>query len=251
MKPYYEDESSTIFHGDCIEVLRGIGDGAVDISVTSPPYNLNKKASGGGTSKRDYSDWYADEMPERAYRAWQTTVLEELCRVCKSSIFYNHRIRYAWHSRNNFRTPSNIYHPLDWLKDFPIWCEIVWYRSGTTGHGNGRFRLADERIYQIKKPTLFNDDGVSTVWTILPERDSEHPCPFPVEIPTRCITSTTSPNDCVIDPFCGSGTTLIAAKRLGRRSIGIEREEKYCEMAAKRMFEQEPVLPEPTPTKGE
>ena len=212
-------------------------DNSVDITITSPPYNLNKKASGGGTSKQNYDEWYADDMPELEYQSWQKTVVQELMRVTRGSVFYNHRIRYAWHSRNKFRTPSNIYHPLQWLGDFPVWCEITWHRCGTTGHANGRCRLADERIFQLGKPTKFHDMGYTTVWSIPPSKNDGHVCTFPSELVARCIKMTTDTGDIVFDPFMGVGTTGMVATELKRNFIGIELDLQYYNLATARLTE--------------
>lgn len=75
---------------------------------------------------------------------------------------------------------------------------------------------------------------VSNVWTIQPERRGGHPAPFPVELAMRCVRLSTWPDEVVLDPFCGSGSTLVAAKLLGRRAIGVEISEAYCELAANR-----------------
>lgn len=75
---------------------------------------------------------------------------------------------------------------------------------------------------------------MSDVWRITPERgNKEHPAPFPVELAERCIGSTSA--RVVLDPFCGSGTTCVAAKRLGRSWIGIDKSERYCEGARARL----------------
>jgi len=80
------------------------------------------------------------------------------------------------------------------------------------------------------------NDTKLTVWNLPPEREvNGHPCPFPVQIPQRLIASSCHPDGVVLDPFMGSGTTLRAAKDLGRNAIGIEIEEKYCEIAAERL----------------
>lgn len=77
--------------------------------------------------------------------------------------------------------------------------------------------------------------GLGTIWRIPKEQNKPHPVAFPVQIPSRCISAATDVGDTILDPFMGSGTTLRAAKDLGRKAIGIELEERYCEIAAKRL----------------
>jgi DNA modification methylase len=83
----------------------------------------------------------------------------------------------------------------------------------------------------------------STVWSICPVGGAarnghgrgEHPAPFPTELARRCIRLSTWPGETVLDPFCGSGSTLVAARALGRRAVGIERSEEFCELAVRRL----------------
>lgn len=221
----------SVFDGDCLKTLKTMPDNIVDLVVTSPPYNLNKRASGGGSSKRSYEGWYFDDMPEPEYQEWQKDVLRELCRVCKGSIFYNHKVRYAWHSRNKHKVDNRIYHPLHWLGEFPIWAEITWDRMSTSGHGNGRVRMADERIYQIQKPVVHNDIGLSTVWRMSPSKNKGHVCTFPIKLPENCIEMCTEEGMLVLDPFCGVGTTGLACKKLNRSFIGIDINPDYARVA--------------------
>jgi DNA modification methylase len=73
------------------------------------------------------------------------------------------------------------------------------------------------------------------VWHITPARRDGHPAPFPVELAARCVRLSTWPGETVLDLFAGSGTTLVAARRLGRKAIGVEASERYCELAAGRL----------------
>jgi site-specific DNA-methyltransferase (adenine-specific) len=82
------------------------------------------------------------------------------------------------------------------------------------------------------------------VWKIAPEQYEGHPAVMPAELASRCILIGTNRDGTVLDPFCGSGTTLRTAKDLGRKAIGIEIEERYCEVAAKRLS-QEVLFGEP------
>lgn len=236
-----EFEHGVLHNADCSDVLKEIE--AVDAVVTSPPYNLNKAYSGGGDSdtsksyEEKYGKWYFDDMPEDEYQAWQKDLIAAMIEKCRGSIFYNHRIRYAWHSRNKKRNKSNIYHPLDWLSDFPIWTEIIWDRLGA-GTPNNRVNLRHEYIYQINRPAGGDLSGESSVWQITPDRERNgHVCPFPVLLAERCLKIGTDPGHIVFDPFMGSGTTAIACMKMGRRFIGAELDPETFEASVKRLHE--------------
>jgi DNA methylase len=104
--------------------------------------------------------------------------------------------------------------------------------------------VASSGTWERPTPEGLNDwrDGMggwqglcSTVWNLRPADRHGHPAPFPVELARRCIRLSTWPGETVLDPFAGTGTTLLAARQLGRRAIGIEGSERYCEMAAARL----------------
>lgn len=227
---------ATLYLGDCRDILPTLP--KVDIVVTSPPYNLVREGSGGSTTTFDshearYKKWYPDELPEEDYQAQQKEVVGLCLERCNGSVFYNHKVRYALSRR------GAIYHPLDWLREFPLWCEIIWDRCGQLGNNTPRFAAQDERIYQIGRPVTFDRAGLSTIWRFPPTKSTGtgHVCAFPVELPRRCIATSSLPTSTVLDPYTGSGTTGIAATQLGRSFIGIERDPCAFDIACRRIEE--------------
>lgn len=225
----------TVVQGDCLELMKQLPDGCVDAVITSPPYNLVKENSGGSTTywpehDERYQKWYDDEMPEHDYQLRQKREIVEMLRVSAGSVFYNHKVRYALARR------GEVYHPMTWLRDFPLYCEIIWDRCGATGGNSGRYLLADERVYQLKPPRVFNGAlGLTNVWRIPPEHVDGHVCAFPVQLVENCILPNTGPGMTVLDPHMGSGTTGVAAKKLGRHFLGFEISPEYCQIARDRI----------------
>ena len=227
----------TLYHADCRDVLPLLG--KVDLVVTSPPYNQRIdtfKPSGMHKETAwvdNISSGYSDSMPEDEYQKWQADVLVMCYGAIREtgSVFYNHKVRWR---------DGVMIHPLTWIPTDGVRLrqEIIWARDGSCTLNARMFGPSDERIYWIAKGRhKWNQEcvGFLTVWKINSKRFKSHPCVYPVEIPRRCIMATTDKGDTVVDPFTGSGTTLRAAKDLGRKAIGIEIEEKYCKIAAERL----------------
>lgn len=247
MKPYYNHAGITIYHGDCRDILPTIRD--VSLTVSSPPYNqlssllreptgIWARSSGGlGWVRAWQESGYADALPEETYQERQNYVFEMVGESTKpgGSLFYNHQVRWR---------DGEMLHPIEWFKPkyWDIREEIIWDRGGGMMMNARMFCRFDERILWFTKGQdwTWNQEsvGFGTIWKISIEQNKEHPVAYPQEIPSRCIAAASSLNDLVLDPYCGSGTTLRAAKDLGRRAIGIEIEEKYCEIAAKRLSQE-------------
>lgn len=243
-KPYYADDAVTIYNGDCRDVLASLGS-HVATTVTSPPYNtLGSRVPAKPTGMHANSGWlasvrehgYADDMDESEYIAWQVDVAASVRRVTRpgGSLFYNHKVR--------FRDKIAL-HPYATVAQFDGWYlrqELVWERPGAVAFNARMFAPSDERIYWCVRDDgdhVWNQEAASylSVWHMRPPDDVYgHPCPYPDILPKRCIIATTHPGDVVLDPFMGSGTTLFAAKALGRKAIGIDIDERYCEIAAGR-----------------
>ncbi|MDD5220090.1 MAG: site-specific DNA-methyltransferase [Candidatus Bipolaricaulis sp.] len=237
MKPYYQDEWTTIYLGDCREILPQLE--VFDLGVTSPPYNSKKQwwECGSNGMFKDMAHkftrgggWYPDEIPEDEYQAREKKLVAMALSKCSGSICYNHKVRYA------FKRAGRSFHPIEWLPAEKLWCEIIWDRMSGVTFNSRRPVVSDERIFVLGRPKIYHNIGLNTVWRIVPDREApEHPCAFPLAIPKRLIAMFTNPGDMVLDYYAGSGTTLVAAKQLNRKSIGIEIEEKYCELAVKRL----------------
>jgi len=225
---------------DARDGLRQLPNRCVHAVVTSPNYNLVRDWHGAvRRSSRQFKQfeklqekWYRDIMPEAEYQEEQKRYVREMMRVCRGSVFYNHKVRYAFKRRGTY------YHPMHWLSEFPIWCEIIWDRNGGRPSNTPRYLVSDERIYQIGRPARWRKTSLTTVWRINARPQGlRHVCPFPVELVRNCIEPSTAPGDIVLDPFMGSGTTAEGALQLGRHVLGFEIDPVMCEEANERIAE--------------
>ncbi len=235
-----DDFTNKIICGDCITVMKDIPDQSIDLVVTSPPYNLKIRKTFGNTQnwkgkwnksklQSQGYDQHNDYMPEDKYIPWQKSVLAECFRVIKEdgAIFYNHK----WRVQDGlYQQRSEI------VEGLPLRQIIIWKKKGGINFNEGYFLPTYEVIYIIAKPKFklapkMNRYG--DVWDIAQERNSWHPAPFPVELASRCIQSSTG--KLVLDPFVGSGTVPVACKMLNKDYIGIEISQNYCSQAEDRV----------------
>ena len=204
MKPYYEDDAVTIYHGDCREILPTLG--PVDLVLTDPPYGINWQ-----TNYSRFSRGSADKSPV----AGDTEDFDP-----------QFLLKYP----NVILWGANHY-----AKNLPVGSWMVWDKRDKDG---GSF-LSDGEI------AWWNHGYGLYIRSISGQRHRSvagglHPTQKPVGLMHWCIEKAGGQGT-VLDPFMGSGTTLRAAKNLGRRAIGIEIEERYCEVAVKRLAQE--VLP--------
>lgn len=246
VKPYYEQDGITIYHGDCMDVMPAVFPsvihGEVDLVVTSPPYNMGLVPGGNGRGMyrpgannkagrfRDgYSGHNDDALEQSEYDDWQRAALAEMWRISQLGVFYNHRPRVE---HGQIRTPLGMNFGL------PLRQIIIWDRGTGIDVNLRNYCTRQEWILLFAHSDFALIDhsasGVGDVWRLgMEHSETGHPAPFPVSLPTRALETTGARS--VLDPFMGSGTTLRAAKNLGRRAIGIEIEERYCEIAARRL----------------
>ncbi|MBA7639465.1 Modification methylase DpnIIB [subsurface metagenome] len=242
MKPYYQDEWVTIYHGDCREILPQLPDDSVDLVLTSPPYNVGKE--------------YEIDIPRDDY----TQLLTETAYHLRLKLKDDGRV--CWNVANTMGLGDKVFSPLHLslnaltgvtlrLRDIIVWNQL---NSGNdTAWGSYCSASAPWLRHQCESVIIAYKDkwkkenkGISTItsaqfmkftvdlWSMPCALNSKHPTPFPEELAVRCLLLYSYQGDFILDPFLGSGTTAFCAKKLLRHCIGIEIEEKYCEIAAKR-----------------
>ena len=224
--------------GDTLKTLQKIDSDYFDLSISSPPYNKGKNQ--GDIIKKVEYDSYDDNLPEEVYQEHQIKVLNEVFRTIKpgGSFFYNHKCR--WEN-------GSMIHPIIWLSktNWILNQEIIWNRKITGNLRGWRFWQTDERIYWLYKPNhskigkelLPKHAKFTGIWDIMPENNNPHPAPFPIEIPTRIIYSIfdDEKDKIVLDPYCGSGTVVVAANLFQCRWCGIDISQNYLDMAKNRL----------------
>ncbi|MCX6378928.1 MAG: site-specific DNA-methyltransferase [Armatimonadetes bacterium] len=225
--------------GDSLRMMRALPDETFDLMVTSPPYNL-KNSTGNGLKNGSGGKWanarlmqgyanYDDCMPHEEYAEWQRNCLTEMLRLTKEdgAIFYNHK----WRVQAGLLQDRQ-----DIVAGFPIRQIIIWKRKGGINFNAGYFLPTYEVIYLIAKPKFRlapEANHYGDIWEFKQEMNNVHPAPFPVDLISRIISSTSA--EFVLDPFMGSGTTAHVARKLNRSFLGIEVASEYCEMAIKRL----------------
>lgn len=213
MKPYYEDGSVTIYHGDCREILPSL---TADVLVTDPPYGVALSGkSTKWTARTGIGYATFDDTPEAVERD-VIPLVASLTATMRAIVTPG--VRMMW------RYPE------------PTTTGAIYYPSGA-GPGRWGFICWQPILYYGKCPYLAagmgsRPDSFSTTEAAEP---NGHPVPKPIRTMRWLVTKASLPGETVLDPYMGSGTTLRAAKDLGRKAIGIELDERYCEIAARRM----------------
>lgn len=208
MTPYYSDETVTIFHGDCAVIAPQLG--TFDLLCTDPPYGIgeargrNKSRSKLAKSK-DYGDaTWDDATPE----SWLLDMLRARSRF--QIIF----------GGNYFSLP-------------PSQCWLVWDKD------NGESDFADCELAWTNFPSAVRRKRYRWAGMLQepgrPKEERVHPTQKPLAVMSWALSLCPDKPTSAFDPFMGSGTTLRACKDLGIKAVGIEREERYCEIAARRM----------------
>ena len=187
--------------GDCLDILKNFPDDCVDLVLTDPPYGINVCKMNLGfsaASRMNKGDWDKIAPSKKAF--------ELILQISKTQIIWGgnyfelppSRGFLVWDKGGSFRN-----------RDFAE-CEYAWYSKDSNA-----------KIFQ-RNPLACGD-----------YKDKQHPTQKPLSLMLWCLKH--AEGNLILDPFCGSGTTCVAAKMLGRRYIGIDISEKYCEIARQRL----------------
>ncbi|MCQ3930852.1 MAG: site-specific DNA-methyltransferase [Chloroflexi bacterium] len=253
--PYYQHSQCLIYQGDCLDYMRRMPNEIIDLTVTSPPYNIGKA--------------YEDTRPLDEYLAWCEDWIQEVHRLSTASGSFWLNLGYLAISDRAKAIPIPY---LLWQRiPFFLIQEIVWqYGAGVAGRKffsprnekflwyvknpeQYTFNLDDVRDPDVKYPHQKKNGKIKVnpigknpgdVWQFkkvtsgqnrASKERTPHPAQFPEEVIERIILASSNEGDLIFDPFIGSGTTAAVALRLQRRVIGFEIQPDYCAITAARL----------------
>lgn len=234
----------TLYHDDCLTVLKTLPDKSIDLVVTSPPYNMQTRIRGDGYSKREKAnnfsrkyEEFSDDMSIDDYYDFHSSVMRELFRV-SSLIAYN--IQVVTGSKESLFKMIGDFHKE--IKDIIIWDK---------GYGQPAMHpvvlnRATEFIIMLDPEARagrafsqfsFERGTLSDIWRIPRERsvDTGHHAIFPLELADQLIVNFSTVGHTIFDPFMGTGTTGVSAIMNKRKFIGVELQEKYFTTATDRI----------------
>ena len=255
MRIYFQkDDEVVLYQGDAVEILKKLPESFVDLIITSPPYNVGKLYGKDVNDTKSYEEYlkFAKSWLEGAYQ-----VLKYGGRIAvnvPSCIQQSTRSKYAYMAYDYVRLMREVgFIDMDWIvwvktvNGLPVAKDTAWGSWCSPSHPYVRdaceyiivmAKGSRKRVDRKGKNDITSEEFMqftTNVWMISPTRDREHPAVFPKELPYRLIKLYTWKEDVVLDPFSGSGTTLIVGVELGRKMIGIEIEERFCELIVKRL----------------
>ena len=246
---HFQNEKFTLIHDDVLTTSR-VDDNSVDLVITSPPYNVDIQYNShkDDVSYMDYLEfskkwmsrcfaWLKEDgrfclnIPLDKNKGGQQSVGADLTTIAKEVGFHYHSTiiwnegnisrRTAWGSWKSASAPYVI---------APVELIVVLYKDKWK-------KISGSKISDIERNEFM--DWTNGLWAFNGESKKRigHPAPFPIELPRRCVKLFSYVDDVVLDPFSGSGTTLIAAVANNRKGIGIDIDKKYCKLAKNRILE--------------
>lgn len=230
-RPYYEHGGIAIYHGDCWVTLSRLG-GTADVIITDPPYD-KQTHEGARTTRKE-----ADGGNRVCIHGIDFEPITDPAEVARLLIVHARRWVIAFCA-------------LEQLGAYRAGAEVngAWVRSGVWHRLAGAPQFSGDRPAQgaegiaimhaphAGERMRWNGHGSAAVWAapVVHSSVRVHPTEKPLSLISSLVADFSEPGELIVDPFCGSGTTLVAARNHGRRAIGIEQDERYCEMAARKL----------------
>jgi DNA modification methylase len=244
--PYYDEGGITIYCGDCRDVLPTLETASVDMIFMDPPYGHNNNNNGDLIHRREAALGVRATRPEDA-RPIANDGPEDASALVRFLFAQARRLLRAGGCcccccGGGGPDPQFARWSL-WLDEAMEFKQMIVWDKGGLGMGWHYRRNYETVLVANKSGAAVKWNGGNTTPNVIrlsgikPTAD-EHPTPKAVELPEFFIRLHSDPGDVILDPVCGAGPTLVAAKNLGRRAIGIEIEERYCEIAAKRLAQE-------------
>lgn len=202
-EPYYDDGQVTVYNADCLTVLPHLNKAAA--VLTDPPYNVGLDYGDIDDQRANYAGWCKRWFAECRRLAPRIALTPGIANVG------------LWHH----------------LGDDPDWM-VAWHKPGTMKRCHVGFNNWEPVLLWGRLPRQTSDVVVASLQPLEPGLDW-HPCPKPLKWATGLVAMLSEPGDLIVDPFMGSGTTMRAARDMGRRYIGIEISERFCARAVQRL----------------
>jgi site-specific DNA-methyltransferase (adenine-specific) len=225
VKPYYSDDLVQLFHGDCREVLAGMDDQSVDCVITDPPYTERTH----GMAKTNLGKGH--EVKAIGFAAFTdeqlSAALTECGRLTRRWVVASLDYAHAFEFDRNPPTGLRALRVGVWVKPNPM------PQISADRPGQGWEAILFLHREDVKP--AWHGGGRAGVWTHPVVQNTGHPTSKPLPMVADWVRLFTNPGETILDPYAGSGTTLRAAKDEGRKAIGVELEERYCEIAARRL----------------
>ncbi len=269
MDDYDETNTVTLHHGDSRTFLQTIPNESVALVVTSPPYNIGKVYE----RKQDITSYLAEQevvirelvriLTKEGSICWQTGNFVDDGEVFPLDAYYYHlfkklglklRNRIIWHFEHGLHASkrfSGRYETILWFTktdEYTFNLDPVRVPAKYPGkrHFKGPNRGQPSGNPLGKNPSdiweFLSEEWESCLWDIPNVKANHiektvHPCQFPVELVERCVLALTNENDRVLDPYCGVGSTLLAALMHERRAIGVDKEQDYIDTSRERIYQ--------------
>ena len=231
MKPYYADDSVTLYHGDCREVLASLDDQSIDCVITDPPYSdrtheMTRSNSNGAKRHGNrvlsgtfgFDSITAEDLSE---------VMTECGRISRRWVVANMDYRHAFAFTETPPRGLRLLRVGVWVKTNP--------NPQISGDRPAQGWEAIAYMHRTDLRPSWNGGGRAANFVMPNAQNHGHPTTKPLDMVRQFVQWFTNPGDVILDPFSGSGTTLRAAVDEGRRAIGVELDERYCEVIAKRL----------------